>query len=229
MCGRFYVDEEVWREIYRIAEASGRGQSLQKHAGLGTGGRRDVFPSSQAMVIRGVQKRAEVQNMKWGYEIPGLKKLLINARSETVREKRLFGQDFACRRCLIPAKGFYEWKRSGSGSGKTKYRFHDGSGILYLAGIYRISEQGEEFTILTRAAEGCMEGIHSRMPLLIDAGSRWGCFRPVLSMNVWLLLNRNTILCGACRTYSALCAVCFFSSSLRIFSVGVLILPTGVS
>ena len=30
MCGRFYVDEEVWREIYRIAEASGRGQSLPR-------------------------------------------------------------------------------------------------------------------------------------------------------------------------------------------------------
>ena len=30
MCGRFYVDEEVWREIYRIAEASGRGESLPR-------------------------------------------------------------------------------------------------------------------------------------------------------------------------------------------------------
>jgi putative SOS response-associated peptidase YedK len=39
---------------------------------------------------------------------------LINARSETVQSKPAFQQSFARRRCLIPATGFYEWKRSAA-------------------------------------------------------------------------------------------------------------------
>lgn len=172
MCGRFYVDEDVWWEIQKIAATAGQAANVlwssaeSGFAGVGSGGsRRDIFPSGSAFVIKGAQNHLEAQKMHWGYHAPGLKKIVINARAETVQEKRMFRQDFAYRRCLIPAKGFYEWKRSGAE--KARYQFFGENGILYLAGIYHASEQGDEFTILTREAAGCMTGIHSRMPLII--------------------------------------------------------------
>lgn len=45
---------------------------------------------------------------------------LINARSETVREKPAFRDAFATNRCLVPADGFYEW--ADLGDGKRPYR-----------------------------------------------------------------------------------------------------------
>ena len=46
---------------------------------------------------------------------------------------------------------------------------------MYLAGIYHKAPEGDRFTILTREAEGCMAGIHQRMPLILhrEDMERW--------------------------------------------------------
>jgi len=76
---------------------------------------------------------------------------LINARAETVREKRSFADAFERRRCLVPADGFYEWAAGERGSGgKTPYRvaFEDDRPFA-MAGLYERWEPPEPETTQT--------------------------------------------------------------------------------
>ena len=161
MCGRFYIDDETAREIERIAEKIDR-----KRAKTG-----DVHPSEPALILRADCDSMAAEVLKWGYESARKNTLIFNARSETVRERPMFRYDYETRRCLIPACKFYEWKDIGAKK-KEKYEFFAPEKILYLAGIYHKDPEGGRFTILTREAEGCMKGIHSRMPLILRPGER---------------------------------------------------------
>lgn len=156
MCGRFYIDDETAREIEKIARKIDR-----KMAKTG-----DVHPSEPALVLRADRDSMVAEILKWGYESARKNTLIFNARSETVKEKPMFCYDYETHRCVIPADKFYEWKDIG-GKKKEKYEFFAQGEILYLAGIYHKEPGGDRFTILTREAEGCMAGIHSRMPLIL--------------------------------------------------------------
>lgn len=156
MCGRFYIDDETAREIEKIAR-----KIDSKNAKTG-----DVHPSEPALVLRADSDSMVAEVLKWGYESAKKNTLIFNARSETVREKPMFRYDYETRRCLIAANKFYEWKDIGAKK-KEKYEFFAPGEILYLAGIYHKDPEGGHFTILTREAEGCMTGIHHRMPLIL--------------------------------------------------------------
>lgn len=159
MCGRFYIDDETMQEIEKIARKIDR-------AAAGT---RDIHPSEPALVITACRKEAVLQALKWGYAaVSKGGSVIFNARSESVQDKPLFSYDFENRRCIIPAAGFYEWKKTGKE--KEKYSFFAKGKPLFLAGIYHKYPEGSSFTILTRQAEGCMEGIHDRMPVILTRG-----------------------------------------------------------
>lgn len=162
MCGRFYVDDETAREIEKIAR-----KIDQKMAKLG-----DVHPSEPALVLKALKGEMVSEVLKWGYDAAG--KIIFNARSETVQERPMFRYDYENRRCIIPVKKFYEWKKSGVKQ-KEKYDFFSEGETLFLAGIYHKDPEGDRFTILTREAEGCMAGIHDRMPLILthDDMEKW--------------------------------------------------------
>ena len=164
MCGVFYIDDDTMREIEKIAR-----KIDQKKATAG-----DVHPSQPALALRVNHGEIISEVLKWGYEAYGKKTLTFNARSETVQERPMFRHDFEERRCLIPADKFYEWKQTDA-KRKEKYEFFAPDKILYLAGIYHKDPVGDRFTILTRAAEGCMIGIHHRMPLILhkDDMEKW--------------------------------------------------------
>ncbi len=157
MCGRFYIDDETAKEIEKIARKIG-----QEMAKMG-----DVYPSEPALVLRALNGGMVSEVLRWGYDMSG--KNIFNARSETVRERPMFRYDYEDRRCIIPAKKFYEWKKSGAKK-KEKYDFFSQGEPLFLAGIYHKDPDGDRFTILTREAEGCMVGIHSRMPVILNLG-----------------------------------------------------------
>lgn len=155
MCGRFYVDDEMLNEIEKILKRIDR-ESFK------TG---DIRPTDKALIIKtGNEKELSCDAASWGYRFESGHSVVFNARSETVFEKPMFKKDFIERRCIIPARGFYEWD-----SEKNKYLITSGSKeIIYMAGIYRMTKEGSQFTILTEDAKGSLEKIHERMPVIID-------------------------------------------------------------
>jgi putative SOS response-associated peptidase YedK len=101
----------------------------------------------------------------------------INARSEDALDKPMFRQSVQKRRCLVLADGFYEWKRIDE---KTKVphfiSLQDGE-PFFIAGIYELATAvlPESYALLTTGPNELMEGIHNRMPVILnhEAGKRW--------------------------------------------------------
>ena len=97
--------------------------------------------------------------MRWFYGPPWKPDMgLINARSETFREKPSFK---SAERCLIPFNGWYEWQRSGKQ--KAPYFFQQTT-ALYFAGLHNSSG----CLILTRQSVSSIEHIHHRQPVLLS-------------------------------------------------------------
>ncbi|BCJ94669.1 DUF159 family protein [Anaerocolumna cellulosilytica] len=158
MCGRYYVDDETSREIRKILDYLD--EKFQRKT-VKTG---EIFPSDTVPILSASHKKIEPDISAWGFPGFNNKGVLINARAETVMEKKMFRDSVLNRRCVIPANGFYEWDRS-----KNKYFFHrHESDILYMAGIYNCYRNEPRFVILTTNANSSIEEIHSRMPLILE-------------------------------------------------------------
>jgi len=122
--------------------------------------------------------------LKWGLvpswaRDPRIGSRMINARSETAAVKPSFRDAMRRRRCLIPADGFYEWKRDGD----RKRPFcivHRDRTLLAFAGIWELwrDPEGapmETCAILTTRPTPFMSALHDRMPVIIKPGDarRW--------------------------------------------------------
>lgn len=96
----------------------------------------------------------------------------INAKAETVNEKISFKSSFEKRRCLIPADGFFEWKKLGKKT-KVPYRFTLADNEAFsFAGIWEEyeNEKGEinhTFLILTTEPNRLVAEVHDRMPVIL--------------------------------------------------------------
>lgn len=103
---------------------------------------------------------------------PSMGARMLNARSETVTEKPAFRAAFKRRRCLVPASGFYEWKKEGKGKQPYYITMPDGSPFA-IAGLweYWAGADGsalESCTLLTTSANGLMQPLHDRMPVIVQ-------------------------------------------------------------
>ena len=103
---------------------------------------------------------------------PGVGVRAFNARIETAAEKPTFRGAFAKRRCVLPADGYYEWKKDGAA--KQPMYIHAGDGAqLAFAGLYERWTDAEgratwSVSILTGPALGPLAEIHDRMPLTVS-------------------------------------------------------------
>ena len=96
---------------------------------------------------------------------------LINARAETVHRKPAFRSAFRARRCLIPANGWFEWRRTGGGKQPFFLALEDGSPASFAALWEQWSRDGqhlETFTIVTTVASPALSDIHDRQPVVVD-------------------------------------------------------------
>lgn len=138
----------------------------------------NAAPSQTLPVIVEDDGTWHLRPMQWGliprWTKPGEKPKIapINARAETLNEKPMFRSLIKKQRCLVPANGFYEWKRTG-GPKQPWYIFLRDQPIMLMAGLYDTTRDvsGEPFqtyTIITGGPNILMTELHDRMPMIID-------------------------------------------------------------
>lgn len=185
MCGR-YSGRNIERMALIISHITGEDYEAvlaRYRRSLNGGVRYNIAPSQENVVVAPDQaKKPAATKMRWGNFVsfaPGSPPtFLINARSETALEKRTFSKALKERRCLVPADGFFEWKRDEKGRTKQAYYFQRKEGAAYfMAGLYWAAEgdQPNRYIVLTTAPNALLEPIHDRMPVILtdDAAKGW--------------------------------------------------------
>ncbi len=169
MCGRFTLFDTATSlaEAFGVAEVP----SLSP--------RYNIAPSQKVAAVRippGERSREAVL-LHWGL-IPSWAKdrsigsRMINARAETAAGKPAFRSAIRRRRCLVPADGFYEWKRTDGRKQPYYIRMRDGR-IFAFAGLWESWEGPgggavESCAILTTLPNDLLRPIHDRMPVLVS-------------------------------------------------------------
>lgn len=169
MCGR-----------YRLSR---RKQIIEEYFGSATwdddwSPRYNIAPTQQIPVVRQSPKEPirQASLMKWGL-VPSWAKdasgvaSMINARSETAPALPAFRDPFKYRRCLIPADGFYEWKRTGTSKQPFCFEVNDGE-VFAFAGLWDGWRNAERLwiktcSILTTTPNAVTSTIHDRMPVIL--------------------------------------------------------------
>ncbi len=172
MCGRYTLtaqERELEEEFGLIIDGEARP-------------RYNIAPTQRAPVVRVIEGRRRLEELRWGLVPHWAKDIkigsrMMNARSEEAAGKPAFRSPLRKQRCLVPCTGFYEWKpvaddRSRRPKKQPYYiRRHDG-GLFALAGVWdRWSDaEGltvETYSILTTSPNDLLRTLHDRMPVMV--------------------------------------------------------------
>ena len=171
MCGRYTISETV---------SNLKAKFCFKNS-LNLQPRFNLAPAQAAPVVRTVDEGSRhISMLNWGFASKNLRikgtadKRIINARSETLLEKKSFKEIAISQRCLVVADGFYEWKNE-FGSKQAFYIYKGDHRAFAFAGLWRIdsgyghlSPQNESYVIVTRRAVSSINHIHHRMPFILE-------------------------------------------------------------
>lgn len=143
----------------------------------------NIAPTQSVLAIANFGTGVEARLITWGL-IPSWStdgKGFINARAETLEQRPSFSESFRLRRCLIPADGFFEWKRSG----REKRPFYIQSrndSLLMFAGLWDAwSNHGKLIVtcaIITTPANELVAELHNRMPAILRPESHEAWLNP---------------------------------------------------
>jgi len=176
MCGRF-------------AAFSPTGDLLERFGAAPVNGLADHEPSwnvAPSLEVRTVVERPQqgrlLAGIRWGLlphwaEDPKVGNRLTAARAETAAVRPAFRQALSRRRAIVPADGFYEWKRTDNGTkrgGRQPFWFTrlDGD-VVALGALWETWRESEgelvrTVCLITTAANADMDGVHDRMPLILE-------------------------------------------------------------
>jgi putative SOS response-associated peptidase YedK len=181
MCGRF-LNKLPPAEIARLFAT--------RNVAPNYPARFNIAPTDPVLAVRVHPRTGErsLDALRWGLVPHWAKDLsggakLINARAETLATTPSFREAFERRRCLIPASGFYEWRKDEKT--RTPFAIVPADAPLFaFAGLWenwRDSSQGADApwvrscTIVTGEPNALLQPIHQRMPVILppDAWARW--------------------------------------------------------
>lgn len=170
MCGRF-TQRHAWPEMAALYRLAGTTRNLQAHY--------NIAPTDSVEVVVPGEGERRLMPMRWGL-VPGWwKKTLkevpatFNARAETVADKPMFRDAFRRRRCIVPASGYYEWRRVRDGR-QPYYVSAADAGILSFAGLWdrwKNPDTGEttmSCTLIVTQANALTRAVHARMPVVLE-------------------------------------------------------------
>ncbi len=152
--------------------------------------RYNIAPTQNILVIANDSERTTGNELhfdyfRWGLVPSWATELsigsrMINARRETLKEKKSFVGPLRKRRCLIVVDGYYEWQVQDAKTKQPYWISPSRSGVMQLAGLWEINSRAEGVpiatcTIITTAANAALTLIHDRMPVILDgpAAARW--------------------------------------------------------
>ncbi len=168
MCGRFTetkVDPGLVAARFGVGESAVPGETL---------GRFNVCPTEPILAVTDAR---EPRALRWGLIPPWARGLRagpepINARSESLKDKRLFAPLIADagHRCLVVADGWYEWLRPETPKGdRIPFRYTvDGGELFAFAALWDSQRLGDSVTILTTGANRVCAPVHDRMPCVLE-------------------------------------------------------------
>ncbi len=174
MCGRYTLTQAgAVPDLFEISE-------------LRITPRFNIAPSQELPVIRlDPDGQREGALLRWGLVPHWMKEKpkgtpMINARSESLEQKPAFRAAYKYRRCLVPADGFFEWKKVSGQKGKQPFFFQLRDRAMFaFAGLWEHFEQDgetiESFAILTCDANALVKKVHPRMPVILprDGFQAW--------------------------------------------------------
>ena len=178
MCGRFTLRTPA-AELAEIFEVAARPNLAARY---------NIAPGQDILVTRaagGEGGGREFAMLRWGLvphwaKDPAIGNRMINARAETVAEKPSFRDPFHRRRCLVPADGFYEWRKTPDGAKQPYHIRLSDDAPFAIAGLWDSwcapdGESLETCSLITTEANRTLAPIHHRMPVILprDAYHSW--------------------------------------------------------
>ncbi len=166
MCGRFKLTKKQQEVVDRYnAEVERLFEEMY-----------NASPTQNLPVVTN-EKPDKIQFFRWGLIPYWAKEIAIgnkmfNARAETIREKPSFKIPFQRRRCLVPADGFYEWKKLAEGKKQPYVITLKSDALFSFAGLWDVWKNPDgdsinSFTIITTTPNSLMTDIHDRMPVIL--------------------------------------------------------------
>ncbi len=181
MCGRFTLTNPSPRRLASRFDLDGAFEIDERP-------RFNIAPTDPVLAIRrGEAAKNQAGRLRWGL-LPGAwaqvtgQRPLINARAETVATQPAFKEAFEHRRCLIPADGFYEWRKDANG--KRPIWFSPPERELFaFAGIWATLERvgAEPVTscaLITCSPNETVRPVHDRMPVVLERSAEASWLAP---------------------------------------------------